>query len=187
MSITPILNMHQVAITLVYRYQPRPGVPIDAGEWGQVMENKGFIATIYSTSFGSCIWVSQMHHCATLCIIFHCAVRFRHPHGFKMLFYGIAWVHWTTLIGLCIASRGKWKRTSPTSTNSKLWYDTSSLLLCQSHFPSRLLTHQTVFHTRLRFLEPPLWSLLSTPQAARHSSPTLVSLLRILWRDRVDS
>jgi hypothetical protein len=50
---------------MVYRYQPRPGVPIDAGEWCQVMENKGFIATIYSTSFGSCIWVSQMHHCAT--------------------------------------------------------------------------------------------------------------------------
>jgi hypothetical protein len=32
MSITPILNMYQVAITMGYRHQPQAGAPIDAGK-----------------------------------------------------------------------------------------------------------------------------------------------------------
>ena len=40
-----ILDILQVAITLVYRYQPRAGEPIDAGKWCQVMEKERVIAT----------------------------------------------------------------------------------------------------------------------------------------------
>ena len=39
-----ILDILQVAITMVYRYQPRAGAPIDAGKWCQVMEKERVIA-----------------------------------------------------------------------------------------------------------------------------------------------